>query len=62
MEYWCNGNGRTPKYSQKSMSQYYVPTRHPTRTGMGPNLSLHDKTLATNRLNHGTALSTAPSG
>ena len=28
---------------------------------MGPNLSLHDKTLATNSLNYGTALSMVPS-
>jgi len=62
MEYRCNGNGRRkPKYPKKSMSQYYVPTRCPTRTGMGPNLSLHDKTLATNSLNYGTALSMVPS-
>jgi hypothetical protein len=43
------------------MTQYYVPTRYPTRTGMGPNLSLYDETLTTNSLNYGTAWSMVPS-
>jgi len=62
MEYRCNGNGRRkPKHPQKSMSQYYVPTGCPMRTGMGPNPSLHDKKLATNSQNYGTDLSMVPS-